>query len=226
LDHQHINFTVEEFKRPQSRGSVQLVPTTENLALWIGRRLESTLAGLGRGRLSRLRLFEADDLWVDLPWPTQEAAAPRRDSPIEMSSGRPERIQVTEEVFIRSMHHLINRELSAEENEVIFGKCYRLHGHHYRVQVTLEAFYNPHLGLSVSRQRLAKMLSERIVGKYHGRNLNHFFPNTSCEALAYELASDLAPALKAEFPDASLRAIGVQETKKNYFEFRPAGAGL
>lgn len=55
LDHEHLNFVIPEFKT--------LVPTTENIALWIWRRLQASPHG---GRLERLRVFETEDLWVEI----------------------------------------------------------------------------------------------------------------------------------------------------------------
>ena len=56
LDHQHINHGVPEF------GPGGLIPTTENLVVWIWDKLGATLAG---ARLVRLRLKEDANLFVD-----------------------------------------------------------------------------------------------------------------------------------------------------------------
>ena len=54
LDHRHLNKEVAEFAKE--------IPTTENIAIWIWRRLESKLR---TARLHRVRLFEHQDLFVD-----------------------------------------------------------------------------------------------------------------------------------------------------------------
>lgn len=51
LDHQHLNFKIPEFKNQ--------VPTTENLALFCYKRLDSK-------SIHRLRLYERPDLWVEI----------------------------------------------------------------------------------------------------------------------------------------------------------------
>jgi 6-pyruvoyltetrahydropterin/6-carboxytetrahydropterin synthase len=59
LDHQHLNFDHAEFK--------DKVPTTENIALFLKREISNELAATHPGlRLNRLRLFETDDLWVEV----------------------------------------------------------------------------------------------------------------------------------------------------------------
>jgi len=54
LDHRFLNKEVPEFAAQ--------IPTTENIAVAIWRRLEGSL---GRTRLHRVRLYEAADLFVD-----------------------------------------------------------------------------------------------------------------------------------------------------------------
>ena len=54
LDHRHINKEVAEFATE--------IPTTENIAVWIWKRLEEKIRG---AKLHRVRLFEQQDLFVD-----------------------------------------------------------------------------------------------------------------------------------------------------------------
>lgn len=55
----HLNFEVAEFK--------DKVPTTELLAQFLFERCQKLFANT-RGRLVKLRLYEYEDLWVDV-WP-------------------------------------------------------------------------------------------------------------------------------------------------------------
>lgn len=57
LDHRHLNHDVPEF------GSGGLVPSTENIARYIWKRLEPRIVG---ARLARVRLREDVDLWADV----------------------------------------------------------------------------------------------------------------------------------------------------------------
>lgn len=56
LDHQHLNHAIPEF------GAGGLIPTTENLVVWIWQRLAGEMPG---ARLVRLRLREDATLFVD-----------------------------------------------------------------------------------------------------------------------------------------------------------------
>ncbi len=57
MDHRFLNYEVEPFDR--------VIPTAENLAAEIWRRLEGRMSG-SRVRLAKIRLFETPDLFVDV----------------------------------------------------------------------------------------------------------------------------------------------------------------
>ena len=56
FDHRHLNYEVPEFK--------EQVPTTENVAIAIWRRLEGKLDG--GARLYRVRVYENEDLFAEV----------------------------------------------------------------------------------------------------------------------------------------------------------------
>jgi len=56
FDHRFLNYEVEPFDR--------VIPTLENIAIEIWRRLEPNFEST-RGRLRGVRLYETPDLWVD-----------------------------------------------------------------------------------------------------------------------------------------------------------------
>jgi 6-pyruvoyltetrahydropterin/6-carboxytetrahydropterin synthase len=58
MDHRFLNFEVLPFDRT--------VPTAENIAIEIWRRLSARLTTAGTGRLHRVRLYETSDLYVDV----------------------------------------------------------------------------------------------------------------------------------------------------------------
>lgn len=72
LDHQHLNHAVPDF------APGRLIPTTENLLVYLWRRIAPRLAG--GARLVRLRLYEDADLFVDYYGPG-EGERPRPGLP-------------------------------------------------------------------------------------------------------------------------------------------------
>lgn len=57
MDHRFLNFEVPPFDR--------VIPTAENIAAEIWKRVEPRIQGT-RARLARVRLFETNDLYVDI----------------------------------------------------------------------------------------------------------------------------------------------------------------
>ena len=57
LDHKHLNHEVSHFK--------DIIPTTENIALYLSKKLKPEIEAL-KVKLVKLRLYEEEDLWVDV----------------------------------------------------------------------------------------------------------------------------------------------------------------
>ncbi len=123
----------------------------------------------------------------------------------------------TRQYTIRAMHNLENPDASSAENERLYGMCYRLHGHHYKVQVTVESDVDPKTGLCRFRGELDALVERELVRPFDGRSLNDAFQNTSGEALCHLFFERLRPHVP---PDVRLR-LAIQETRKNYFERPP-----
>ena len=56
-DHRHLNHEVPEF--------ASLIPTTENIAVSVWKRLEPHVAAAGGATLSRIRIYETPDIFAD-----------------------------------------------------------------------------------------------------------------------------------------------------------------
>ncbi|WP_413584106.1 6-carboxytetrahydropterin synthase [Bdellovibrio sp. HCB274] len=55
LDHEHLNFTIAEFKTT--------IPTTENIALYF---LDKLKEHLPESQIAHIRLYETSDLWTEI----------------------------------------------------------------------------------------------------------------------------------------------------------------
>jgi 6-pyruvoyltetrahydropterin/6-carboxytetrahydropterin synthase len=56
-DHRHLNLEVPEFK--------DTIPTTENIAIAIWSRLDAPVTATGGATLSRIRVYETDDIFAE-----------------------------------------------------------------------------------------------------------------------------------------------------------------
>lgn len=126
-------------------------------------------------------------------------------------------VSLTKRYRVRAMHNLNNPELNDAENSRLYGMCYRTHGHDYQVMVTLEAPIDPSTGMVLSRDVIDSRVQEKIIGKLEGQMLNDLYPNTSGEALSFILFE----LVKNEFAPAKLKALTIQETRKNWFGYSP-----
>lgn len=116
-----------------------------------------------------------------------------------------------------ALHFLENPQLSEKENENIFGHCYRLHGHDYKIYVTVAGPISPTSGLLCSRDELNEVVEKIIIQPFHKKNLNDLLKETSGEALTTHFFLLLKDRLPGEL---KLLKLAVQETPKNRFEVR------
>jgi 6-pyruvoyltetrahydropterin/6-carboxytetrahydropterin synthase len=122
---------------------------------------------------------------------------------------------LTKRVMISSMHQLCNTALSDQENEQIFGKCFRVHGHNYYIEATIKGAIDPKSGLICDRDFFDDVLKREIVDRFDGKDLNKFYPNTTGENIAKAFFELLVEKLKP----LNLVSVRLQETPKNFFTF-------
>jgi 6-pyruvoyltetrahydropterin/6-carboxytetrahydropterin synthase len=120
----------------------------------------------------------------------------------------------TKTYVIRALHNLENPDISDSENEKLYGMCYRLHGHHYKIQITLEGELDEKTGLCKFREQLDSLVDRELVKRFDGKCLNDTYTNTSGEALTHLFFEILRPHIPS---DVRLK-LAIQETRKNLFE--------
>lgn len=65
------------------------------------------------------------------------------------------------------------------------GKCRRLHGHHYRLEVTVERPLDEH-GVVVDFDELHRVVRSEVVDRYDHQHLNELMDNPTAELLAHD----------------------------------------
>lgn len=102
------------------------------------------------------------------------------------------------------------------------GKCENLHGHRYRVAVTVESATLNDIGLACDFTVLKKDLNE-VLGKFDHRYLNEVPPfdviNPSAENIARTIFERLREQLTGE--GAVLTKVEVWESPTSRAEYRP-----
>ncbi|MFM8544472.1 MAG: 6-carboxytetrahydropterin synthase [Vulcanococcus sp.] len=195
LDFRCLNGVWPEFDLQRPQG---MLPTTEALALAIWRRLAPHLPLMG------LRLHETDTLWADVLGDSMEAF-------------------LTIRTHFAAAHRLARPELSAEQNDAIYGKCARPHGHghNYLLEVTVRGAIDPRTGmvcdLAALQQRVDDLVVEPFDHTFLNKDVAHFATTVpTAENIALHIA-DLLSAPVAEL-GATLHKIRLQESPNNAAE--------
>ena len=199
LDFRFLNQVWPEFdlSRPEGR-----LPTTEALALAIRSRLAPLLPVVG------LRLYEHPDLWADV------LAGPAVDPMEAFLSIR---------THFAAAHRLAREELSQAENEAIYGKCARPHGHghNYLLDVTVRGSIDARTGMVCDLAALQQLVEELVVEPFDHTFLNKDVPHfastvPTAENIALHIADRLQGPIAAS--GAHLHRVRVQESPNNAAE--------
>ncbi|MEY2858677.1 MAG: hypothetical protein RLZZ74_2990 [Cyanobacteriota bacterium] len=125
------------------------LPTTENISRIIWQRLAPHLP------LVNVRLFEHPELWTDYQGNNMEAT-------------------LTVKTHFSAAHRLAIPSLSFEENQEIYGKCARPHGHghNYHLEVTVAGEIDARTGMLVDLGELQRVIDEYVVEPFDHTFLN------------------------------------------------------
>ncbi|MEM8829616.1 MAG: 6-carboxytetrahydropterin synthase [Cyanobacteria bacterium P01_G01_bin.19] len=131
----------------------QTLPTTENIARVIWQKLAPHLP------LVNIQLFEHPELWTDYQGNNMEAT-------------------LTVKTHFSAAHRLAIPSLSFEENQEIYGKCARPHGHghNYHLEVTVAGEIDDRTGMLVDLGELQKAIDEYVVEPFDHTFLNKDIP--------------------------------------------------
>ena len=199
LDFRCLNTVWPEFDLSQPQGCL---PTTEALALAIRRRLAPHLP------LAGLRLHESDDLWVDV---------------LTDPTANPMETFLSIRTHFAAAHRLARPELSQEDNEAIYGKCARPHGHghNYLLDVTVRGTIDPRTGMVCDLAALQTLVQDLVVEPFDHTFLNKDVPHfAGCVPTAENIALHIADLLREPVRaiGAQLHRIRLQESPNNAAE--------
>ncbi|SBO44796.1 6-carboxytetrahydropterin synthase [Cyanobium sp. NIES-981] len=215
LDFRYLNEVWPEFDLSRPEGCL---PTTEALGRAIWGRLAPLLP------LAGIRLYEQADLWVDLiappapaPAPAPEASAPLPAAPLPMEAF------LSIRTHFAAAHRLARPELSQAENDAIYGKCARPHGHghNYLLDVTVRGAIDPRTGMVCDLAELQRLVEDLVVEPFDHTFLNkdveHF---AHCVPTAENIALHIADLLAAPIAatGARLHKVRLQESPNNAAE--------
>ncbi|XP_060572085.1 6-pyruvoyl tetrahydrobiopterin synthase-like [Ruditapes philippinarum] len=120
-------------------------------------------------------------------------------------------------------HRLHSKELSAEENQKIFGKCNNPngHGHNYKVEVTLRGPVDPVTGMVLNLTDLKAYMEKAFMSTLDHKNLDldvdHFKDKVST---AENIAVYIWERMAEQLQPGLLYEVKVHETEKNITIYR------
>ncbi len=212
LDFRFLNEVWPEFDLSRPEGCL---PTTEALVRAIWTRLAPHLPLMG------LRLQEQENLWVDLLPAALPAPAPA--SSASAAAPTPMEAFLSIRTHFAAAHRLARPELSQQENEAIYGKCARPHGHghNYLLDVTVRGAIDTRTGMVCDLAALQRLVDDLVVEPFDHTFLNkdvaHFAATVpTAENIALHIA-DLLSAPVAEL-GARLHRVRLQESPNNAAE--------
>jgi 6-pyruvoyltetrahydropterin/6-carboxytetrahydropterin synthase len=135
--------------------------------------------------------------------------------------------RVTRRYEFAASHRLNSEQLSAEENQRLYGKCNHPygHGHNYVLEVSARGPADPVTGCAVDTGMLDRLVRREVLESFDHRNLNtevEVFQQVvaTSENLGFEICRRLKRNWKEVFPGEwpKLEKIRIGETPRNIFE--------
>jgi len=122
--------------------------------------------------------------------------------------------------MISASHRLHADQLSADENRVVYGKCYNAngHGHNYTVEVLVGGAVDPETGMVIDMVALDQAVRTKVIDRFDHTNLNldPLFQNRV--PTTENLCRAVFGLLKDALPAGELEHVRVEETENNFFE--------
>jgi 6-pyruvoyltetrahydropterin/6-carboxytetrahydropterin synthase len=104
--------------------------------------------------------------------------------------------QITCEFTFEASHELRRKDWPEEQNLSVFGSCARLHGHSYRLLVTLRGPIDPDTGMVKNFRDLKRTVRQQVVDRLDHQHLDDVVAVLStAENLCYWIARQLLPDL-------------------------------
>ena len=131
-------------------------------------------------------------------------------------------IYVTRRAEFSASHFFHNPELSAEENQRIFGKCANPngHGHNYAVEVTVAGDIDPKTGMVMDLKDLKKLLESEVIDLMDHKFLNKEVPVFSSKIPTTEnIAIEIWKMIEPKLSVGKLHRIRLYETPDLFVEY-------
>lgn len=131
-------------------------------------------------------------------------------------------VYLTRKVEFSASHHYHNPDLSAAENQRIFGKCNNPngHGHNYTLEVTVKGSVDSQTGFVVDLKQLKEIMNREVVDALDHRYLNKEVPEFAVQIPTTEnIAIAVWKRLQGKLNVAKLHRVRIYETPDLWADF-------
>ena len=131
-------------------------------------------------------------------------------------------VYLTRKVEFSASHHYHNPDLSAAENQRIFGKCNNPngHGHNYTLEVTVKGSVDSQTGFVVDLKQLKEIMNREVVDALDHRYLNKEVPEFAVQIPTTEnIAIAVWKSLQGKLNVAKLHRVRIYETPDLWADF-------
>src|SRR5690242_19744939 len=128
---------------------------------------------------------------------------------------------LTRRYWFSASHRLHSGNMSATENQAVYGKCNNPHGHghNYALEVTVAGQVDPRTGMVCNLADLDSFVEEEILERFDHQNLNTLSEFKEIVPTTENLCVEVYGILERKFRHAQVEKIRVEETMLNSFEY-------
>jgi len=128
---------------------------------------------------------------------------------------------LTRRYWFSASHRLHSPEMSAEQNQTVYGKCNNPHGHghNYSLEVTVAGPVDSQTGMVCNLVDLDRFVNEKILERFDHQNLNTLDEFHGTVPTTENLCMEIYAVLEREFHHAQVDKVRVEETMLNSFEY-------
>lgn len=130
-------------------------------------------------------------------------------------------LSITKTFEFCASHHLCNQNWTNDKNQNEFGKCANIHGHNYRLEVSITGKVNPQTGMIINLSLLDDLVKKEIIQVLDHKNLNVDIAwlkdkIVSLENLLESIWSILDNSISFNYPGVTLEQLILWETSRIY----------
>ncbi len=128
---------------------------------------------------------------------------------------------LTRRYLFSASHRLHCNEMSAQENQAVYGKCNNPHGHghNYSLEVTVAGRVDPRTGMVCNLVDLDSFVHEKILERFGHQDLNTLTEFQGTVPTTENLCVEIFDILEEGFHHAQVDKVRIEETMLNSFEY-------